>query len=169
MNLARRLLACSLPVVTLSVPAMPGVAAPGVAANCGTIHVLSVELTAREAEAYCLYAASERKKVEAFWGATWKEPIRVHVDSSYRISRALVPGQLGNRGFIEMPVRRMRANDGALLHEIVHVYAPNGNRFLAEGVAVYVHQKLAGNRAFPNFGGPLDDGARGWLGRIESL
>ena len=93
----------------------------------------------------------------------------MHVDSSYRISRALVPGHLGDRGFVEMPLRRVRGNDGALLHEIVHVHAPNDNRFLAEGLAVYLHQKLAGNRAFPNFGASLDDGARGWLPGIESL
>jgi hypothetical protein len=59
---------------------------------CEGIKVLSDELTLREAEEYCLYAAEERKKVDAFWGATWTEPIRIHVSSAYRISRALVPG-----------------------------------------------------------------------------
>jgi hypothetical protein len=70
---------------------------------------------------------------------------------------------------MEMPLRGVRNNDGALLHEIVHIYAPNDNRFLAEGLAVYVHQKLAGNRAFPNFGRPLDAEARARLAEIESL
>ncbi len=51
-----------------------------------------------------------------------------------------------------MPLRRARDSTGALLHEIVHIYAPNNNRFLAEGLAVYLHAKLAGNPAFPNFG-----------------
>src|SRR5262245_14398541 len=169
MNFARRLLARSLPLLMMSVPAMQGVAAPDVAASCGNIQIFSGELTAREAEAYCRYAVAERRKVEDFWGATWQEPIRVHVDSSYRISRALVPGHFGNRGFVEMPLRGVRNNDGALLHEIVHVYAPNANRFLAEGLAVYVHHKLAGSLAFPNFGGSLDAAARGWLPQIESL
>jgi hypothetical protein len=169
MNFARRLLACSLPLVMLSVPAMQSVAAPEVAAECGTIQILSEALSKREAETYCRYAVEERKKVEAFWGATWKETIRVHVDPSYRISRALVPAHFGNRGLVEMPLRGVRNNDGALLHEIVHVYAPNGNRFLAEGLAVYAHQKLAGNRAFPNFGRPIDTEARGWVSRIDSL
>jgi hypothetical protein len=31
------------------------------------------------------------------------------------------------------------------LHEIVHIYAPHTNRFLAEGLAVYLHATLAGN------------------------
>jgi hypothetical protein len=123
--------------------------------TCEGVHVISDQLTVAEAEEYCRYAVRERKKVEGFWGDTWKEPIRINVSSSYRISRALVPGYFGNRGFMEMPLRRVRDNTGALLHEIVHIYAPHSNRFLAEGLAVYLHAKLAGNPAFPNFGEDL--------------
>lgn len=164
-----RILARSLVMVVLCLPALQGVTAPNVASNCADIQILSDQLAPREAEAYCLYAVSERQKVEGYWGATWKEPIRIHVDSSYRISKALIPGYRGNRGFMEMPLRGVRNNDGALLHEIVHIYAPNDNRFLAEGLAVYLHQKLAGNRAFPNFGRTLDAEARGRLPELESL
>ena len=159
----------SLLTVLLSVAAAQCVAAATVAATCADIQILADQLTARDAQAYCLYAAGERQKVEIFWGATWKEAIRIHVDASYRISRALVPGHFGNRGFVEMPLRVVQSQNGALLHEIVHVYAPNGNRFLAEGLAVYLHQQLAGNRAFPNFGRNLDAEALGWLPRLESL
>jgi hypothetical protein len=144
-------------------------AAQNVAADCGGIQILSDQLSARAAQAYCSYAVTERKKVEDYWGATWTEPIRVHVDDSYRISRALVPGHFGKRGFMEMPLRGVQRSDGALLHEIVHIYAPNANRFLAEGLAVYLHHKLAGNRAFPNFGRALDAAARGWLPQVETL
>jgi hypothetical protein len=69
--------------------------------------------------------------------------------------RALVPAYQGNRGFLEMPARRVGDGTSALLHEIVHIYAPHRNRFLAEGLAVYLHAKLAGNPAFPNFGEDL--------------
>ena len=137
--------------------------------SCEDVQVLSDELTLPEAEAYCHYAVQERKKVEGFWGATWSAPIRMHVSSSYRISRALVPGHLGNRGFLEMPLRGVRENTGALLHEIVHIYAPNTNRFLAEGLAVYLHTKLAGNPAFPNFGEDLRRLAVRGLSGVGSL
>ena len=137
--------------------------------TCGAIEILSNELTVHEAEAYCRYAVEERKKVAAFWGPTWADPIRVHVSSEYRISRALVPGYLGNRGFMEMPLRRVRDNSSALLHEIVHIYAPNGNRFLAEGLAVYLHTRLAGNPAFPNFGDDLARSAARSLPVVTSL
>jgi hypothetical protein len=156
-------------LVVVSVLAIHGIAAPAVATNCDNIEIHSEQLTAREAEGYCLYAAGERKKIESFWGATWKEPIRIHVDRSYRISKALIPSYQGNRGFMEMPLRGVRNNDGALLHEMVHIYAPNDNRFLAEGLAVYLHHKMAGNPAFPNFGKSLDAEARERLSQIESL
>ena len=136
---------------------------------CDHIQIQPDGLTLREAEAYCRYAADERKKVEAFWGATWIDPIRIHVSGAYRISRALVPAYLGNRGFMEMPLRRARDNSGALLHEIVHVYAPNPNRFLAEGLAVYLHTRLAGNAALPNWGEDLGRAAARSAGTIGSL
>jgi hypothetical protein len=139
------------------------------ALTCEGIQILSNELTVVEAEEYCRYALRERQKVEEFWGATWNESIRINVSSSYRISRALVPGHLGNRGFMEMPLRRVRDNTSALLHEIVHIYAPNNNRFLAEGLAVYLHTKLAGNPAFPNFGEDLGGLAARALSGVKSL
>jgi hypothetical protein len=120
--------------------------------SCDNIEVISNELSIRETQEYCQYAASERKKVEAFWGATWTETIRIHVDNSYRVSRALTTGV---RGFVEMPLGVVRAQRSALLHEIVHVYAPNTSRFLAEGLAVYLQDTLGGNPAFPNFGKDL--------------
>jgi hypothetical protein len=123
--------------------------------TCEGVQVTSQELTAAQAEAYCRYAVRERHKVEEYWGTTWTAPIRIHVSSEYRISRALVPAYQGNRGFLEMPARRFQDTTGALLHEIVHIYAPHANRFLAEGLAVYLHAKLAGNPAFPNFGEDL--------------
>lgn len=137
--------------------------------TCAGVQVLSDELTHAEAEAYCRYAVRERQKVEGFWGATWSAPIRMHVSSAYHISRALVPGHFGNRGVIEMPLRRARENTGALLHEIVHIYAPHHNRFLAEGLAVYLQTILAGNPAFPNFGADLRRLAVRGLSGVKSL
>ena len=139
------------------------------ALTCEGVQVVSDQLTVTEAEEYCRYAVNERKKVEGYWGDTWNETIRINVSSSYRISRALVPGYFGNRGFMEMPLRRVRDNTGALLHEIVHIYAPNNNRFLAEGLAVYLHTKLGGNPAFPNFGEDLRRSAVRSVSGVKSL
>jgi hypothetical protein len=161
----RTLLAIAAPPLGLALAS--SVAAAGAA--CAGIEIISDALIVRDAQAYCIYAESERRKVDDFWGSTWKEAIRIHVDASYRISRALVPAYLGNRGFIEMPLRGVRNRDGALLHEIVHVYAPNENRFLAEGFAVYLHQKLAANPAFPNYGKPLHAEAQRHVDAIASL
>ena len=162
-------LVVSLLIVLLTALAMPDVQAQKLAADCASVQILSGQLRPRDAETYCRYAMNERQKVADFWGATWTEPIRIHVDRSYRISKALIPGHGGNRGFMEMPLRAVQNNNGALLHEIVHIYAPNDNRFLAEGLAVYLHQKLASNPAFPNFGKSLDAEARARLREIDSL
>jgi hypothetical protein len=140
-----------------------------VAANCAHVQILSEQLTSREAEAYCRYVIDERQKVENFWGTTWQGTIRIDVDRSHKISKALIHALQGNRGFMEMPLRRVRDNTGALLHEIVHIYAPSENRFLAEGLAVYLHTKLAGNPAFPNFRESLARGAARSLSKVQSL
>ena len=156
-------------IVGLSVFAMQCAPVLRGALTCEGVQVVSDQLTVAEAEEYCRYAVRERKKVEGFWGDTWNETIRINVSSSYRISRALVPGYFGNRGFMEMPLRRVRDNTGALLHEIVHIYAPNNNRFLAEGLAVYLHTKLGGNPAFPNFGEDLRRSAVRSVSGVKSL
>ena len=136
--------------------------------GCQGIEVVSDELTRPEAEKYCRYAVGERKKVEQFWGATWREPIRIQVSSSYSIARSLVTNG-GNPGNIEIPLSTVRDGRSALLHEIVHNYAPNANRFLQEGLGVYLQERMGGNAAFPNFGRKLHVLAGGALSSVGSL
>jgi len=138
-------------------------------ATCDGIEIISNELTVADADRLCRYAGEERKKLADYWGASWTESIRIHVASSYRISRALVPGHFGNRGFMEMPLRHLRDHTWPLLHEMVHIYAPHDNRFLAEGLAVYLHTRLAANRAFPNFDEELHRAAARNLAKAPSL
>ena len=146
-------------------------AAPALAQvhDCTGFRILATDLSEVQMQKYCRYAMAERAKVEAFWGPAWSDVIRIRVDANYRISRSLVPGYLGNRGFIEMPLRRVTRNSGALLHEIAHVYAPHDNRFIAEGLAVYLQAKLGGNPALPNEGEPLKKLARRYLPSSEIM
>jgi hypothetical protein len=74
---------------------------------------------------------------------------RLRAPSAARDCGRQAQEQVRSRGFMEMRLRGVRNDDGAFMHEIVHVYAPNDNRFLADGLAVCLHQELAGNRAFP--------------------
>lgn len=133
------------------------------------MRIIATDLRDSQGAEYCRYAMAERAKVEAFWGPTWTDLIRIRVDEKYRISRALVPAYLGNRGFMEMPLRSVLRNNGALLHEIVHIYAPHDNRFLAEGLAVYLQSRLGGNTALPNEGEPLAKLARRHLPSSETM
>jgi hypothetical protein len=75
----------------------------------------------------------------------------VFISEEYEFSRALVPAWSAQRGRMEFPADRVVAGEAALAHELVHVFFPNGNRMLAEGLAVYLHQVVAANPAFPNF------------------
>jgi len=106
------------------------------------------------------------------WAETvgWTLPVvhdlQVSVSGAYRISRALVPAWEGRVGWMEFPARRVIARNAAILHELAHVYFPNGNRLLAEGVAIYLQDLIGGNPAFPNFGQPLHEVARTALQEI---
>jgi hypothetical protein len=138
-------------------------------ARYGNVEVAVEGATLPEAQAYCRYAAEEREKVERFWGASWTDLIRIDVSPKYEISKALTLAHAGRRGCMEMPLRRMRENSGGLVHEFVHIYAPSDNRFLAEGLAVHLHSKLAGNPAPPNFGEDLHELAAPRLPDVASL
>jgi hypothetical protein len=138
------------------------------AATCQGIQVVSDELKASDAEKYCRYAVSERKKVEEFWGPTWTEPIRIEVSSSFETASALETNGF-NPGKIEMPLAMAKDRTGALLHEITHNYARNRNSLLREGLAVYLQDKIGGNRSFPNQGQNLHVLARRMLPSIASL
>ena len=81
--------------------------------------------------------------------------LKIIVSDRYSISKSLVPAWSGRPGYMEFPTWRVASRKAAILHELVHVFFPNGNRFLAEGLAVHLQDSLGGNPAFPNFGKPL--------------
>jgi hypothetical protein len=81
--------------------------------------------------------------------------LTVVVSERFNISKSLVPAWNGWAGHMEFPARRVLAGKAAVLHELVHVLIPSGNRFLAEGLAVHLQAEIGGNPAFPNFGAPL--------------
>jgi len=94
-------------------------------------------------------------KVCAWWGPSFTGAFTIDVVEVDGPSMALIPAWRGERGRVMFPASRVRQGRAATVHEIVHVYAPNANRFLAEGLAVYAHEKLGGPIAYPNFGASL--------------
>jgi hypothetical protein len=86
-----------------------------------------------------------------------RSDFNIFVSEVYDKSKALVPAWLGQRGWIEFPAHRVVAGQASIAHEIVHVLYPNGNRMLAEGLAVYLQHKLFGDiPVYPNFGDHLE-------------
>jgi hypothetical protein len=97
---------------------------------------------------------------EQHWNPLPVSELHVTVSQRFRISRALNPAWSGLHGHMEFPSLRVAARKAAITHELTHVFFPNANRFLAEGLAVYIQAQIGGNPAFPNFGQPLHDMAR---------
>ena len=78
--------------------------------------------------------------------------LRVSVSQQHLISRSLVPSSVGHRGAMEFPAREAAPKlTAAIMHELAHTYFPNGNRFIDEGFAVYLQNKIGSNPAFPDF------------------
>jgi hypothetical protein len=99
--------------------------------------------------------AEGRRKVRAWWGPTFEDTIHVFVGRKYRIQTSLVPAWRGNRGHFYINSRRVRDNLVTTIHNLIHIYAPNGNRLLAEGLAVYAHNRLGGPPGRPDYGRDL--------------
>jgi hypothetical protein len=116
---------------------------------------------------FCRELASlEAWSVWQHWLPSCPVDLQVFVSDEYRISRSLIPAWYGHRGRMEFPAWRVIAGEAAIMHELVHFYFPNGNRLLAEGLAVYLQAKIGGNPAFPNFGTPLDEAVREHLSEM---
>jgi hypothetical protein len=97
---------------------------------------------------------------EQNWPSSAPAELQVFVSDDYKLSKSLVPAWFGHRGRMEFPAWRVIAGEAAIMHELVHVYFPNGNRLLAEGLAVYLQARIGGNSAFPNFDIPLHEAVR---------
>ena len=66
---------------------------------------------------------------------------------------------------MEFPAHRVVVGEAAIAHELVHVLFPNGNRMLAEGLAVYLQQKLFPKLpVYPNYAEPLEEVVQNFLG-----
>jgi hypothetical protein len=86
--------------------------------------------------------------------------LKIFVSDDYKNAKSLLPVALGQRGRMEFPAWKVVAGEAPIMHELAHVYFPNGNRFIAEGLAIYLQAALGSNPAFPNFGRPLHELAR---------
>ena len=78
--------------------------------------------------------------------------LQIFVSNAYTLSLSLVPAWSAQRGRMLFPASEVITGEAAIAHELTHVYFPNGNRMLAEGLATYVQNKIGKNPAFPDYG-----------------
>lgn len=100
------------------------------------------------------------RQVCGWWGPTFKGPFTVTVEDSRGPSMALVPAWHGNHGTLLFRTGRTLNGRSPIVHELTHVFAPNANRFLAEGLAVYAEEHLSDRIAYPAFGKDIHDAAK---------
>ena len=110
------------------------------------------------------FAALFRREIENLdaWAAQaeWSAPspfpeLRIFVSGQYRFAQSLRPQWAEKTGHMEFPAFRVASGEANVLHELVHVYFPNANRMLAEGLAVHLQQEIGTNLSYPNFGEDL--------------
>ena len=103
----------------------------------------------------------QRPRSKAFWGATWSEPIRIHVSSAYAHKQEpCVPGHVrdtaGCRWTMPLQEESTRRTPGPGWTKSSTCYAPHVMGFLAEGLgwrlSLQADPGSDGHRAFPNFG-----------------
>lgn len=106
-------------------------------------------------------------KVCAWWGPTFEGPFDIEVREGRGPSMALLPSWRGRRGHMLFRTWAIDRGSATVVHEMIHVFAPNANRFLAEGLAVYGHELLKGVDGYPVFGSDLHRSAAGYAGRAD--
>jgi hypothetical protein len=99
-------------------------------------------------------------KVCNWWGPTFAGPYRVTIKDDKGPSMAMIPAWRGHHGNMLFRSEKTRERASPVVHEVTHIFAPNANRFVAEGLAVYAQEHLGGQRAYPNFGRDLHKAAK---------
>ncbi len=94
------------------------------------------------------------------------DDLKIFVSDEFKNAKSLLPAAVGQRGRIELPAWKVVAGEAPVMHELVHVYLPNGNRFLAEALAIHLQAALGRSPAFPNFGRPLHAAARDLMAKM---
>src|SRR5690348_16510464 len=91
-------------------------------------------LSASERASFCAAFRRELTSLRT-WLAEWDArpmelsipELQVLVSDGYKISRALVPAWERRSGVLEFPTWRVVSGKAAILHELTHVFLPNGN------------------------------------------
>lgn len=146
-------------IAILAAGAMPAFAA---APSCSDpdITIKAEAMAGEDVRAFEKTLRSAIAKVCTWWGATFAGPYRVTIRDDKGPSMAMIPAWRGHHGNMLFRSEKTRKRRSPVLHEVVHIFAPNANRFLAEGLAVYAHERLGGQPAYPNFGRDLHKAAK---------
>lgn len=106
-------------------------------------------VTGVEAQELADQAERTGRKVADFLGVSLSGPIRIRIDPNQEIPFAT------KEGAILLPPDRIYRKQSAVTHEITHVIARSAgrpDRFLDEGLGVYMQERFGEDPSYPNFG-----------------
>jgi hypothetical protein len=153
--------------IALSVFAAVSVSPAHAACGDGEINIRAPILSGSDKADFEAHFRKSLKRVCRWWGETYDGSFSIDIDESRGPSMALAPAWRGHHGDMLFRAGTVRLGRAAITHEIVHVVAPNANRFLAEGLAVYTHADQRGQPAYPNYSKDLDTEAAKLLSRAD--
>jgi len=148
--------------------ALPAPSQAGACSNAD-INISAPPLSRGDQRAFVEKFRTQLTKACDWWGGNFAGPYRIEIEDSRGTSMALIPAWRGNHGQVIFRMRTIRQKTSPITHEIVHTVAPNGNRFLAEGLATHAHDALGGQPAFPNFGEDIHARARQFADDADML
>lgn len=154
-------------LITFSVLAAVGTTPAHAACGDGEIKLSAPILSGGDKTEFEAHFRKSLKRVCRWWGETYDGSFSIDIDESRGPSMALVPAWRGHHGDMLFRAGTVRLGRAAITHEIVHVLAPNANRFLAEGLAVYTHEDQRGQPAYPNYSKDLNAEATKLLDRAD--
>ena len=142
---------------------------PAAANNCADARVTinAPPLSVPQQQAFVSKFRTALGRACGWWGGGFGGPYHLKINAERGTALAMIPAWQGRRGEVVFRMRTIRTSTSPITHEIVHVIATNGNRFLAEGLAVHAHDALAGQPAFPNFGRDLHASAGPYAGQAD--
>lgn len=112
------------------------------------------------AAAFRIDACRALAKIDAWWGRTHTGPIRVAVSRMYSMGRSINLVWSGERDRTEFRARPVSVRQAPVVMQLMGLYAPNHNRFLAKGLAIYAQEVLGDHPAPPSYGRDLHETSR---------
>lgn len=106
-------------------------------------------------------------RLSEYWNQNFNGNIKVIISAKIKKVTALTSFWNGRGSKIYIPLNVVAKNQTPTINTLTQLVLPNGNRFLAEGLAVYLESEMGPHRSYPNFGKNLEESITPFLGKVN--